>query len=230
MEYVYNQTGWLVQAHNRYWSAETVYARQNGGGYEFVLEESTGGAAPAEQRFWDDFLGGRAAWGLRVYEQDWLWNEYNQYVPAFLTSVSRGRTWLQQMASGAEKSGLSIQYCMPHIRHVLQSVEFPVVTQARASDDYKPGEDTEQWRIGGQSLLFSALGLAPSKDGFWSTSVQPGNPYGDGSTEPTPRLQAAVLTLSRGPVAVADGIGYSDADLIMKSCRKVVLVLFLFLS
>lgn len=199
-----------------------MYAKENGGAYNFLLDHDTGGALPLDQVFWDEFLGQpKSAWGLRVYEQDWLWNEYYQYVPTFLTSVSMGRTWLSQMANGAEKNGLTIQYCMPHIRHVLQSVEFPVVTQARASDDYKPGEDTEQWRIGGQSLLFASLGLAPSKDGFWSTTSQPGNPYGDDHTEPTPRLQAAVLTLSRGPIAVADGIGYSDAALIMRSCRQV---------
>ena len=222
IEYLYNKTSWLVQGHNRYWSGETVYATQNGGKYKFLLEESTGGAVPLEQKFWDDFLQQpRSAWGLRVYEQDWLWNEFNQYIPAFLESVSMGHTWLQQMANGAEKNGLTIQYCMPHLRHILQSVEFPSVTQARASDDYKPGEDTEQWRIGGQSMLLSALGLAPSKDGFWSISVQPGNPYGATGIEPSPRLQSAVLTLSRGPIAVGDGIGFSDAELILKSCRKV---------
>lgn len=78
-------------------------------------------------------------------------------------------------------------------------------------------------------MLFAALGLAPSKDGFWSTTVQPGNPYGEYSTEPTPRLQSVVLTLSRGPIAVADGIGFSDAELIMKSCRKVDVLIVIFL-
>jgi hypothetical protein len=110
IEYIYNQTSWLVQGHNRYWSDETVYAKQNGGEYEFLLEESTGGALPLEQAFWDDFLSQpRSAWGLRVYEQDWLWNEFNQYIPAFLRSVSLGHTWLQQMANGAEKNGMTIQ-------------------------------------------------------------------------------------------------------------------------
>jgi hypothetical protein len=225
VEYVYNQTGWLVQGHNRYWSDNAVYAKQNGGDYEFLTDPLSGGALPTEQRFWDDFFSRpKSAWGLRVYEQDWLFNEYYEYMPAFLESVSLGRTWLAQMANGAEKNGLTIQYCMPHIRHVLQSVEFPVVTQARASDDYKPGEDTEQWRIGGQTMLFTALGLASSKDAFWSTTEQPGNPYGENNTEPAPRLQAAVLTLSKGPIAVADGIGFSDTALIMKSCRAVSLI------
>jgi hypothetical protein len=35
------------------------------------------------------------------------------------------------MNSAAETNGLSIQYCMSHSRHMLQSVELPAVTQAR---------------------------------------------------------------------------------------------------
>ena len=73
--------------------------------------------------------------------------------------------------------------------------------------------------FGKQSLLFDALGLAPSKDGFWTTSVQPGNPYGDHVTEPTPRLQSAIATLSAGPVAVGDGVNYTNRSLLMRSCR-----------
>lgn len=113
---------------------------------------------------------------------------------------------------------------MPYVRHLLQSLEIAAVTQARASDDYKPGEDLDQWKIGGQSILIEALGLVPSKDGFWTTTYQDGNPYGEDHTEPAPRMQSAVITLSAGPVAVADGINMSDAELIMRSCRKVVFV------
>ncbi len=34
-------------------------------------------------------------------------------------------------------------------------------------------------------------------------------------------FQAVVTALSAGPVAIADGIGFMDAELIMKSCSKV---------
>lgn len=64
-------------------------------------------------------------------------------------------------------------------------------------------------------------GMAPSKDGYWSTHYQANNPYGEERNEPYPRLQAAVTALSAGPVAIADGIGYSDVELIMRSCTKV---------
>lgn len=38
-------------------------------------------------------------------------------------------------------------------------------TQARASDDYHPGND--QWILGVSGLLAYSVGLSPSKDGFW---------------------------------------------------------------
>jgi hypothetical protein len=190
--------------------------------YDFFVDLVKNGSLPLEQRFWDDLLGGESVkWGLRVYEQDWLHNEMDQYVGALLEDVLLARTWLLQMDKAALKNGLTVQYCMPHIRHILQSVECASVTQARASDDYKPSQNTEQWRIGGQSILLEALGLAPSKDGVWTTTSQPGNPYGEDKVEPTPRLQTVVTVLSGGPVAIGDGIGFSDADLIMKACTKV---------
>ena len=47
-------------------------------------------------------------------------------------------------------------------RHLLSSVEIPVVTQTRVSDDYSPGN--EQWRIGITTILAHSLGLAAFKD------------------------------------------------------------------
>lgn len=46
-----------------------------------------------------------------------------------------------QMGRAAETNGQTIQYCMSHVRHILQAVEIPAVTNARASGDYHPGND-----------------------------------------------------------------------------------------
>lgn len=220
LEALYQATGWFVQAHNRYWSMDNVYAKQNGGKYNWVMDPRHNGSAPYDQAFWDDlFSVAKSSWGLRVYEQDWLYNEFYIYVSQMLENVDMGRTWLLQMGQGAAKNDLTIQYCMPHIRHLLASLEVSAVTQARASDDYvvSPYEGVDNWRIGGQSLLIDALGLAPSKDGFWTTSIQPGNPYGTERYGAYPRLEAVVTTLSAGPYAVADGIGFVDVDLVVRS-------------
>jgi hypothetical protein len=157
-------------------------------------------------------------WGLAVYEQDWLDVEFDE-LNALLESPTLGRQWLLQMGQAAEKNGLTVQYCMSLCRHALQSVEIPAVTQARASDDYHSG-DTDQWNVLVTSILAHAIGLAPSKDNFWSTPVQPGNPYGPSRTEPFVRLQSATITLSAGPIAPSDAVGMSDVALIMKSCMS----------
>lgn len=162
----------LVQAHNRYWSGHAVYARQNGGKYLFLIDEDTGHSLPLEQAFWDELLGRKARWGLRVYEQDWLKHQMDEKTPALMQSVHLADMWLTQMARAAEKNGLTIQYCMAYMRFLLQAVLYPSVTQTRASGDYL--DDSEQWRIGAGSPLLWALGLSPSKDGLWSTSQQPG--------------------------------------------------------
>jgi len=231
IEYLTEQTDWLVQAHNRYWSDEAIYAATNGGSYEFGIDGATHGAVPLSESFWTDlFRGPRESWNLAVYEQDWLNQEFDVYFPAMMEDLSLARQWLMQMAAGARSNNITVQYCMPYVRHLLQSLEVNsrfsyedsnVVTQARASDDHKPSEDEDQWRVGGQAMLIHALGLRPSKDGFWSSSSQPGNPYGEDSVEESPSLQAAVATLSAGPVQVGDGIGFADRGLIMKSCREV---------
>ena len=51
---------------------------------------------------------------------------------------------------------------MPYTRHVMQSVEIPVVTQTRVSDDYTPSNS--QWIIGYPTIIAHALGLASFKD------------------------------------------------------------------
>ena len=126
---------------------------------------------------------------------------------------------LLQMGTAAARNDLTMQYCMSHCRHIMQSVEIPAVTNARASGDYHPGGD--QWRPLGTTGIFGwALAIAPTKDSYWSTDVQTGSGYADFATmtEPYNRLQAAVSTLSKGPVAPSDKIGSSNAALIMKSC------------
>lgn len=220
MQYVWNKTGLTVVAHNRWWSYQTVYAKQNGGKYNFVVEQESKKALPTDQEFWDDLLRESRKWGLIVYEQDWL-NEQFDEMDATVSDLTLGRQWLLQMGKGAAKNGLTIQYCMAPSRHALQSLEIPVVSQGRVSTDYQPGND--QWKIGISSMFAHALGVAPFKDNFWTTTNQPGNPYN--RTEPYPQLESVVSTLSTGPVAPSDRIGYSDKKLIMRSCNDDGLIL-----
>ena len=189
-------------------------------------------ALPLEQRFWDDLLRNASDWGMIVYEQDWLYTEFLGLNATLQSSATGARKWLTQMATAAARVGVTVQYCMEMARFVLQSATLPAVTQIRASDDYNPSGDSnctppacnppvqlDTYYIGTTSLLAWALDLAPSKDSFWSTPTQPDNPYGD-VAERYPAMQAAVAALSRGPVQVSDGVGYSDRELILRTCDE----------
>jgi len=229
LEYVWEQTGWLVQGHNRYWASDVDYARQNGGRWDFLVDAASNRSLPVDEGFWDFLMRSSKRWGLAVYEQDWLDTEFSGTVghggfPPLTQSATLATTWLRQMANAAAANGLAIQYCMSYARHILASTELPAVTQARASTDYHPGaggkQDNGQWQPLGVTAIFAyAAGLAPSKDTYWSTQYQPGHParYGDGASEPYTRLQAAVTTLTKGPVCPSDGVNRSDVPLIMRA-------------
>ena len=206
-------------AHNRWWAPETDYATANGGAYAFTFANNFG--LPLEGRFWDDLLRNSSVWGLRVYEQDWLYTVWES-LPTIRQDITLGRNWLLQMGAGARKVGINIQYCMPYPRHLLQSVEVPNVVQVRASDDNVPGNG-HNWQVGESDLLAYSIGVAPFKDTFWTTNDQPGSIYN--GTEPAPELQAAIATLSTGPVYPGDKIGYTDTALLARAHRSDGLLL-----
>lgn len=133
------------------------------------------------------------------------------------SSVTAASAWLQAMADAATGLGLTIQYCMPLPRHMLESTKHQAVTNARASGDYHPG--ASNFEIQTSSLFYWAIGVAPSKDDWWTTEVQTGSPYGDKPTEPNWQLQALVIGLSTGPNGPSDKIGYTNPSLVMSTVR-----------
>jgi len=107
-------------------------------------------------------------------------------------------------------------------RHILTALEVPRVTHARASGDYAShltDPKSSQWAIGISSMFAEAIGIAPFKDVFWSTSIQPGANYTGSPMEVLPDRQVLIATLSTGPVGPGDGINYTSGDHIMRCCR-----------
>jgi hypothetical protein len=83
--------------------------------------------------------------------------------------------WLVDgVGAAAETTGVYLQLCMAQPYDLLLALHAPRVTQVRASQDYAA---CRGWDIGAASLLMWSLGIAPSKDVFWSTARQPGSPY-----------------------------------------------------
>jgi hypothetical protein len=69
-------------------------------------------------------------------------------------------------------------------------------------------------------MFADAIGLAPFKDVFWSTSLQPGANYTPTPTEVLPAREILMATLSTGLVAPGDAIKYTNVESIMKCCRE----------
>ena len=63
-------------------------------------------------------------------EQDWM-NFQHERMPLLTQSATAGRAWLREMGAAALDAGVSVQYCMSYVRHVLQSIEIDAVTQVR---------------------------------------------------------------------------------------------------
>uniref|UniRef100_K1QR96 Uncharacterized protein n=1 Tax=Magallana gigas TaxID=29159 RepID=K1QR96_MAGGI len=192
---------------------DTTYAKQNNGNFTFVVEPIL--ALPDDESFWPTLFRNSKSWGLSVYEQDWL-DIQTLGLAALQTDLFLGERWMRSMGEAAEQLNLTIQLCMSLPRHALMSYTLPAITQARVSQDYHL--EPEQWRIGMSSILASALNLAPSKDTFWTTEKQPGNPLYPDTREPYPLLEALVATLSTGPVGPGDKINDTDVLLMMMSC------------
>ncbi|KAI0227999.1 hypothetical protein LSAT2_021487 [Lamellibrachia satsuma] len=209
--HIFNLTQLPVVAHNRYWSHKVIYAKQNGGKFTFLMDGTN--SIPNDQSFWDYLFSSALQWGMVVYEQDFLNVQSEKILPLY-TDLSLGQQWLQQMGEAASRYGIQLQYCMALPRHLLASLEVPAVSQVRVrvSGDYMFTH--QQYHIGHTSLFAHALGLAPFKDNFWTTGVQPGNP--GNKTELNPFLQAVVALLSMGPVGVGDRIGLSNVTLIQR--------------
>eukprot|EP01084_Bolivina_argentea_P134748 237575_1 len=155
--------------------------------------------------------------GMAGYEIDFM--NCLSGTPEFRTNINAQHEWLAGMNKALLQRNLAMQYCMALPMNLMESLSFPSVTNGRASGDYAI---VSNWNIGAGSLLWSALGLRPSKDNFWTMFNEPypiqyrANGQDHNSTE----VHAIVALMSSGPVGISDGFGYSNYTLIMRLCRS----------
>ena len=97
---------------------------------------------------------------LIAYEIDFL-VDFVYGSDAFAANPEACREWLSGMAAAALDLNVTVQYCTATGFDVLQSLEFPAVTNVRTSMDYR---DYPNHYVGPAFLLAWALGLKPSKD------------------------------------------------------------------
>ena len=99
---------------------------------------------------------------------------------------------------------MTLQYCMPLPRHVLQTVEYSNLTTMRVSDDRF---DRDRWdTFLYTSRLASALGVWPWSDVFMSTE----------------RNNLLLADLSAGIVGIGDALGTADASNLRHVMRNMV--------
>jgi len=156
-----------------------------------------------------------------AYETDFM--NYNiLIVNEFLANSTLLEMWIAGQDQALSKRGLPWQHCMSLPAYTLDSVKRPSITNARATTDANPTIHN-RWRLAYTALFYDPLALRPFFDNIWTTMDQPGNYYN--STKPNIELDAAITTLSTGPVWIADKIGLTNRTVTMKTCRADGLLL-----
>src|SRR5581483_8196192 len=179
--------GLPLAAHARWIDASSPYRQQ------FV----SSGNVVIDPKYWTNVATYLHGAGAALYEQDWL--AANAQPQFNLTAPGE---FLDNMAEAMARQGLTIQYCMPGPRHILQSVQYPDVTTIRTSlDRFNPDRWTNFLYAG---RLATAVGAWPFTDVFRS-----------GETN-----NLLLATLSAGPLAIGDKLGEVDAENLHKAGRR----------
>jgi hypothetical protein len=156
--------------------------------YRGEFTQGFSGNVMTDPRYWANLMSYLQSAGVVTYEQDWLGA---QAQPVY--DLSAPEQFMGNMASAAAQRGMTVQYCMPLPRHVLQTVEYGNVTTTRVSDDRF---DRNRWdTFLYASRLAGALGVWPWTDVFMSTEQN----------------NLLLATLSAGVVGIGDPLGAEDA-------------------
>jgi hypothetical protein len=147
------------------------------------------GNVMTDPRYWSDVMSYLHSSGVVTYEQDWLGA---QAQPVY--DLSAPQQFMGNMAADASQDGLTLQYCMPLPRHVMQTVEYGDVTSMRVSDDRFDRNHWDTFLY--TSRLASALGVWPWSDVFMSTE----------------RNNLVLSLLSGGVLGVGDAMGAENVD------------------
>ncbi len=214
-----NKLGKPIACHSRWFHARSKYAKN----FKFlkVGRFLNPWALPLEYEFWDMLMKQTKSWGLAMYEQDWMNNQFKKF-KYLRNDVEHARKWLLDMGNAAARYGITMQYCMTTPAMLLQSVELPNVTNARTGGDYNARFPKKSYVCHNTqtSILTHALGIWPSIDTF-RTNNKPGHFY----VERQPELMTLMGNLSAGIVGPGDPIGYINRELLMKTCRDDGLLL-----
>ncbi|KAH3742798.1 Non-lysosomal glucosylceramidase [Pelomyxa schiedti] len=193
-----------------YFSSDNSYQSQ----FPFLVEETC--AIPIGQDLYQQLMKNASSdWKMQLYEANDLAFPYMN-MDSLQTNVSTARTWMTNMANAANVNRNTIQYGNMLPNQILQSSEFPAVTQARVNSNMAPG--LSSWKIAHSSLFMWSVGLLVSKPPLWTTSDTQTNCKYVQCKEPNNVLQAITAVLSAGPLTIGDKIGSTNSTLVLRTC------------
>ena len=211
-------------------SNTTVYAKQNGGDYDFEIDGAF--ALPTTIDFYRDLFAnatrdapaGLGASRIVMFEQDFLsyWMDGAGAGPwrYTLASATAGAAFLKQQNDAAIEHNVSLQYCMNLPCTVLQSTQLQAVSNAREAKDHVRDPLVYSWKEGLSGLLLDSVGLGASIDNIFTSGTDEEGCAGQfNCTDMNPRYETALAALSGGPYAIGDGMGYTNTAMVMHACR-----------
>jgi hypothetical protein len=164
-------------------------------------------------------------YGMTSFEIDFV-NQILNCVPEFQSRVQTAEDVFNGMALAADHLNQTMQWCSSTPAAVLQSLNYPSVTNMRASVDYITGDS---WDIGLSSLFLWAVNIAPSTDTFWTSdngdvaTIMGGCDERGGCPEDHNdsgcELHTILAVMSTGPVGFSDALNKTNAQRILRTCR-----------
>ena len=189
-------------AHCRHLSSQSPYVD------EFASWIDADRAHPRDNELYDRLLDQCVAWGVEVFEHDWL-------IECFLgvrglRAPGRAAAWQEGIDAGLGARDLHAQWCMASPADFAQVSRLQHVTSIRTSGDhgYLVGPEVLWAWFLHNNVMARALGLWPYKDVFHSAR-----------TSETREVEALLAAMSAGPVGIGDRIGEADVALIRRTCR-----------
>lgn len=202
-----------------YFCSDTVHRKELGGKYSFV---DVSGFSPRDKglamvaaneslAFYTDVLSfAKEHFQMEMLFFDFLGVRQGKNCQSAASRAECGKQWLAGVAEAALAQQMEVQFCMAYPNQLIQSLDWPAVTNARASGD---GGNCDAYTFA--SLLAAVLGIGWSTDnikiaGTGGCTDPPC--FGGGSSPEHARLSAILAVQSLGPAGLADQLSAPVSD------------------
>lgn len=149
-----------------------------------------------DPKYWSNVAAYLKESGVATYEQDWL---DSRATASF--NLSDQAAFMDNMAQAFAAKGITLQYCMPTPRHLLQGAKYSNLTTVRVSDDHFERGFWPQAIYA--SRLASSIGAWPWVDVFSSNEA----------------ANLMLATLSAGVVGASDALGAAEVRNLRRAAR-----------